>query len=92
MQLLISRIFVIDLILGVISGIGKGIIGTAPRMSRPVSSSLTALVLSASSSGLLLKTLGLKVTAIKIDPYLNIDAGMAGFSQRKRSRLTSQVL
>ncbi|RDL36730.1 CTP synthase [Venustampulla echinocandica] len=29
----------------------------------------------ASSSGLLLKTLGLKVTAIKIDPYLNIDAG-----------------
>ncbi|KAL1923538.1 uncharacterized protein VTP21DRAFT_8518 [Calcarisporiella thermophila] len=29
----------------------------------------------ASSTGLLLKTLGLKVTAIKIDPYLNIDAG-----------------
>ncbi|KAJ4124362.1 CTP synthase ura7 [Fusarium falciforme] len=29
----------------------------------------------ASSSGLLLKTLGLKVTAVKIDPYLNIDAG-----------------
>lgn len=24
---------------------------------------------------MLLKTLGLKVTAIKIDPYLNIDAG-----------------
>jgi hypothetical protein len=35
MQLLISRIFVINLILGVVSGIGKGIIGTAPRMSRP---------------------------------------------------------
>ena len=30
---------------------------------------------SASSTGLLLKTIGLKVTAIKIDPYMNIDAG-----------------
>ena len=30
---------------------------------------------SASSTGLLLKSRGLKVTAIKIDPYLNIDAG-----------------
>ena len=29
----------------------------------------------ASSTGLLLKTLGLKVTAIKIDPYINVDAG-----------------
>ncbi|ODQ45311.1 hypothetical protein PICMEDRAFT_74077 [Pichia membranifaciens NRRL Y-2026] len=29
----------------------------------------------ASSTGLLLKTLGLRVTSIKIDPYLNIDAG-----------------
>ncbi|KAI8323624.1 CTP synthase [Martensiomyces pterosporus] len=29
----------------------------------------------ASSTGLLLKTLGLSVTSIKIDPYLNIDAG-----------------
>jgi CTP synthase len=29
----------------------------------------------ASSTGLLLRTLGLKVTSIKIDPYLNIDAG-----------------
>lgn len=29
----------------------------------------------ASSAGLLLKTLGLRVTSIKIDPYLNIDAG-----------------
>ncbi|KAJ7746492.1 CTP synthase N-terminus-domain-containing protein [Mycena maculata] len=29
----------------------------------------------ASSTGLLLKTIGLKVTAIKIDPYMNIDAG-----------------
>ncbi|CAO3692049.1 unnamed protein product [Rhizopus stolonifer] len=30
----------------------------------------------ASSTGTLLKTLGLNVTAIKIDPYLNIDAGL----------------
>lgn len=29
----------------------------------------------ASSTGLLLKMLGLRVTAIKIDPYLNLDAG-----------------
>lgn len=29
----------------------------------------------ASSTGLLLKTLGYNVTAIKIDPYMNIDAG-----------------
>lgn len=30
----------------------------------------------ASSTGLLLKSLGLRVTAVKIDPYLNIDAGL----------------
>ncbi|KAL8773824.1 MAG: hypothetical protein Q9194_004202 [Teloschistes cf. exilis] len=30
----------------------------------------------ASSLGVLLKTIGLKVTAIKIDPYMNIDAGL----------------
>ncbi|KKA30388.1 hypothetical protein TD95_001039 [Thielaviopsis punctulata] len=29
----------------------------------------------ASSAGLLLKTMGLRVTAIKIDPYINVDAG-----------------
>lgn len=29
----------------------------------------------ASSTGVLLKSLGHRVTAIKIDPYLNIDAG-----------------
>ena len=29
----------------------------------------------ASSTGLLLRQLGFNVTAIKIDPYLNIDAG-----------------
>ncbi|KAG0363540.1 CTP synthase ura7, partial [Podila minutissima] len=33
----------------------------------------------ASSTGLLLKTMGLKVTSIKIDPYLNIDAGTINF-------------
>ncbi|KAG5948837.1 CTP synthase ura7 [Claviceps pazoutovae] len=32
----------------------------------------------ASSAGLLLKTTGLRVTAIKIDPYLNMDAGTLG--------------
>lgn len=31
--------------------------------------------LAASSTGLLLKMAGFKVTAIKIDPYMNIDAG-----------------
>lgn len=39
------------------------------------SSFLFSSLYSASSTGLLLKTLGLKVTAIKIDPYMNIDAG-----------------
>ena len=29
----------------------------------------------ASSTGFLMKTLGLRGTSIKIDPYLNIDAG-----------------
>lgn len=29
----------------------------------------------ASSTGTLFKTLGLRVTAVKIDPYINIDAG-----------------
>jgi CTP synthase len=29
----------------------------------------------ASSTGVLLKSLGMRVSAIKIDPYLNIDAG-----------------
>nr|KMM70927.1 CTP synthase [Coccidioides posadasii RMSCC 3488] len=29
----------------------------------------------ASSTGLLLKTIGLKVTSIKVDPYMNVDAG-----------------
>lgn len=29
----------------------------------------------ASSAGLLLRTLGIRVTTVKIDPYLNVDAG-----------------
>jgi CTP synthase len=33
------------------------------------------LHLAASSTGLLLKSMGLKVTMIKIDPYMNVDAG-----------------
>jgi CTP synthase len=33
------------------------------------------LDLAASSTGLLLKGMGLKVTMIKIDPYMNVDAG-----------------
>ena len=32
----------------------------------------------ASSTGLLLKVMGLKVTAIKIDPYLNIGKRLCG--------------
>ncbi|TFY74719.1 hypothetical protein EWM64_g9293 [Hericium alpestre] len=44
---------------GVVSGIGKGSPSDNP----------------ASSTGLLLKMTGLKVTAIKIDPYMNVDAG-----------------
>lgn len=56
---------------GVVSGIGKGVIGTICKCL-----SFHQLKLSsASSTGLLLKTTGLKVTAIKIDPYMNIDAG-----------------
>lgn len=35
----------------------------------------------ASSTGLLLKTIGLKVSSIKIDPYLNIDAGLMAPSE-----------
>ena len=36
---------------------------------------LRVCLCAASSTGLLLKTLGYNVTAIKIDPYMNIDAG-----------------
>ena len=75
MDILASLIYLVP---GVISGVGKGIIGTRQE-SRVSYISLMPNLLSASSSGLLLKTLGLRVTAIKIDPYLNIDAGMAEF-------------
>jgi CTP synthase len=58
---------------GVVSGIGKGVIGMCPVHY------LSTLILKhphiASSTGLLLKMTGLKVTAIKIDPYMNVDAG-----------------
>lgn len=71
---------------GVISGIGKGVIGSSSRShsTAPVTATrldcmltyvLLARVCAASSTGLLLKTLGYNVTAIKIDPYMNIDAG-----------------
>lgn len=40
----------------------------------------------ASSTGLLLKTLGLNVTAIKIDPYMNIDAGTMSPTEHGESR------
>ena len=55
---------------GVVSGIGKGVIGALLLSRDGVLNNYAA-----SSTGLLLKTLGLKVTAIKIDPYMNIDAG-----------------
>lgn len=57
---------------GVVSGIGKGVIGMRSAQLYDVVVSEHA---PASSTGLLLKTTGLKVTAIKIDPYMNIDAG-----------------
>lgn len=43
-----------------------------PLLAKPLPASCHSI---ASSTGLLLKTAGLKVTAIKIDPYMNIDAG-----------------
>lgn len=43
-----------------------------PLLAQPNANSDMSI---ASSTGLLLKTAGLKVTAIKIDPYMNIDAG-----------------
>ncbi|KAJ3380051.1 CTP synthase ura7 [Lobulomyces angularis] len=55
---------------GYISAIGNG----AEVVSGGVISGIGKGVI-ASSTGLLLKTLGLNVSSIKIDPYLNIDAG-----------------
>jgi CTP synthase len=60
---------------GVVSGIGKGVIGMyAPATPSSYYSILNPVQI-ASSTGLLLKMTGLKVTAIKIDPYMNVDAG-----------------
>lgn len=58
---------------GVVSGIGKGVIGATLHSGGFFNELKLSIV--ASSTGLLLKTAGLKVTAIKIDPYMNIDAG-----------------
>ena len=56
---------------GVLSGIGKG------ERLRLFASVLIDVIsgVCASSVGVLLRAAGLRVTAIKIDPYLNIDAG-----------------
>lgn len=54
-----------------ISGVGKGIIGMHPHGNQSTHTD----VRKASSIGLLLKTTGLRVTTIKIDPYMNVDAG-----------------
>lgn len=62
---------------GVISGIGKGVIGQfhfdRKYTTRPYAEHVTGDI--ASSTGLLLITRGYKVSAIKIDPYMNVDAG-----------------
>lgn len=70
---------------GVVSGIGKGVIGlfflhpfswnSAEYDHDIVVNELERVSKTASSTGLLLRMAGLKVTAIKIDPYMNIDAG-----------------
>ena len=62
---------------GVISGIGKGVIGQfhfdRKYTTGPYAEHVTGDI--ASSTGLLLITRGYKVSAIKIDPYMNVDAG-----------------
>lgn len=69
------------------------------RSRHPISSPSKIRVqadVTASSTGLLLKTTGLKVTAIKIDPYMNIDAGTmrpqehGKMPPRKRVHCTSE--
>jgi len=63
---------------GVVSGIGKGVIGEHQRSRQGLFHTDEIFIsreTTASSTGLLLRTTGLKVTAIKIDPYMNIDAG-----------------
>lgn len=46
----------------------------------------------ASSCGLLLKTLGLTVSSIKVDPYLNIDAGLMSYVHVPFNSIASRVL
>jgi hypothetical protein len=53
------------------SGQGVGLMNLSARRNEQ----LTRCRIIASSTGLLLKTIGMKVSAIKIDPYLNVDAG-----------------
>ena len=60
---------------GVVSGIGKGVIGENIIL-HILYYTENVIIIIASSTGLLLKTVGLKVTSIKIDPYMNIDAGL----------------
>lgn len=75
---------------GVISGIGKGVIGKFLKLSLYLHAPPTPLTKDerlriASSTGLLLKTLGFNVTAIKIDPYMNIDAGTMSPTEHGKS-------
>ena len=53
---------------------------------------LICLEFLASSTGLLLKTMGLKVTAIKIDPYMNIDAGTIRPTEHGKVVLTNHPI
>lgn len=55
-----------------------------PLLAQPLPTSCLSI---ASSTGLLLKTAGLKVTAIKIDPYMNIDAGTMAPTEHGQSCL-----
>ena len=59
-----------------------------PLLSQPLPTSCQSI---ASSTGLLLKTAGLKVTAIKIDPYMNIDAGTMAPTEHGESRLENHL-
>lgn len=75
---------------GVVSGLGKGItirysifeLQTISRSAIALTnidskfpSSLSIASSSASSVGRILKASGVRITSIKIDPYLNVDAG-----------------
>lgn len=72
------------------SGIGKGVIGMPIAID--IIDSIVQCIIVASSTGLLLKTTGLKVTAIKIDPYMNIDAGtMRPQEHGERTSMTRDI-